>query len=179
MELFQHSSQKSARQGARESNVSASIVLRILKKAKFGVYIPRLVHQLSDDDPDQRLEFCGWAQEMVRRESECIDSIIWSDEVQYKLNGTVNRHNFVYWAEDILHSATEKAVNLSGVNVRCGLSSRRLIGPFRFEGIVTGENYLTMLDDFIVPVIRALYGNDNFYFQQDGATLHYHRDVGA
>jgi hypothetical protein len=36
-----------------------------------------------------------------------------------------------------------------------------------------------MLADSIFPAIRALYGNDNFYFQQDGAPPHYHRDVRA
>ncbi|UYV69624.1 hypothetical protein LAZ67_23000332 [Cordylochernes scorpioides] len=50
---------------------------------------------------------------------------------------------------------------------------------FRFEGTVTGINYLTMLADSIFPAIRALYGNDDFYFQLDGAPPHYHRDVRA
>nr|CAI5843587.1 unnamed protein product [Callosobruchus analis] len=36
-----------------------------------------------------------------------------------------------------------------------------------------------MLADSIFPAIRALYGNDDFYFQQDGAPPHYHRDVRA
>ena len=143
------------------------------------MYIPRLVQQLSDDDPDRRLEFCEWVQEMVRREPGFMGSIIWSDEAQFKLNGTVNRHNCVYWAEDNPHITVEKAVNLPGVNVWCGLSARGLIGPFRFEGTVTGETYRTMLADSIFPAIRALYGNDEFYFQQDGAPPHYHRDVRA
>nr|CAI5867087.1 unnamed protein product [Callosobruchus analis] len=87
-------------------------------------------------------------------------SIIWSDEAQFKLNGTVDRHNCVYWCEENPHITIEKAVNLPGVNVWCGLSSRGLIGPFRFEGTVTGINYLTMLADSIFPAIRALYGTD-------------------
>ncbi|KAI8780259.1 hypothetical protein BgiBS90_019453 [Biomphalaria glabrata] len=36
-----------------------------------------------------------------------------------------------------------------------------------------------MFADSIFPAIRALYGNDEFYFQQDGAPPHYHRDVRA
>ncbi|GFS52141.1 DUF4817 domain-containing protein [Nephila pilipes] len=116
---------------------------------------------------------------MVIREPGFMGSIIWSDEAQFKLNGTVNRHNCVYWCEENPHITIEKAVNLPGVNVWCGLSSRGLIGPFRFEGTVTGINYLTMLADSIFPAIRALYDNDDFYFQQDGAPPHYHRDVRA
>ncbi|KAI8792168.1 transposable element tc3 transposase [Biomphalaria glabrata] len=67
------------RQAARESDVSASSVLRILRKDKFHVYIPRLVQQLSDDDPDRRLEFCEWVQERVKREPGFVGGIIWSD----------------------------------------------------------------------------------------------------
>ncbi|UYV75878.1 hypothetical protein LAZ67_13001645 [Cordylochernes scorpioides] len=134
---------------------------------------------LNDDDPDRRLQFCEWIQEMVIREPGFMGSIIWSDEAQFKLNGTVNMHNCVYWCEENPHITIEKAVNLPGVNVWCGLSSRGLIGPFRFEGTVTGINYLTMLADSIFPAIRALYGNDDFYFQLDGAPPHYHRDVRA
>ncbi|GFQ87366.1 DUF4817 domain-containing protein [Trichonephila clavata] len=84
---------------------------------------------------------------MVIRKPGFMGSIIWSDEAQFKLNGTVNRHNCVYWGEENPHITIEKAVNLPGVNVWCGLSSRGLIGPFRFEGTVTGINYLTMLAD--------------------------------
>ncbi|KAI8788812.1 Protein of unknown function DUF4817, partial [Biomphalaria glabrata] len=79
LELFQRSPQNSSRQAARESDVSARSVLRILRKGKFRVYIPRLVQQLSDDDPDRRLEFCEWVQERVRREPGFMCGIIWSD----------------------------------------------------------------------------------------------------
>nr|CAI5859770.1 unnamed protein product [Callosobruchus analis] len=95
-----------------------------------------------------------------------MSSIIWSDEAQFKLNGTVNRHNYVYWCEENPHITIEKAVNLPGGNVWCGLSSKGLIGPFRFEGTVTGINYPTMLADSIFPAIRALYGMMIFIFNK-------------
>jgi hypothetical protein len=54
------------------------------------------------------------------------------------MNGTVNRHNCLYWAPVNPHVHVGKEVNLPGVNVWCGLSPRGLIGPFFFEGTVTG-----------------------------------------
>jgi hypothetical protein len=46
-----------------------------------------------------------------------------------------------------------------------------------FEGTVTGHVYLNMLRTFILPAIHQLYGNEPFYFQQDGAPPHHHPDV--
>jgi hypothetical protein len=59
------------------------------------------------------------------------------------------------------------------------LSSKGLIGPFSFEGNVTGESYLTLLDGSILPAICELYGNVRFYYQQAGIPPHYHRNVRA
>jgi len=36
-----------------------------------------------------------------------------------------------------------------------------------------------MLRTSILPAIRTLFGNGRFYFQQDGALPHFHRDVRA
>ena len=69
----------------------------------------------------------------------------------------------------------EKHVNLPGLTVWCGLSSRGVIAPF-FKGTVTGALYIDMLETSILPAIRELYGDESFY-QQDGAPAHYNRDV--
>ena len=108
-----------------------------------------------------------------------VETVVWSDEAQFKLNGTVNRHNCVYWCANNPHVFVQKAVNLPGINVWCGLSSRGLIGPFFFDGTVIGQVYLHMIRTYGLAAIRALYGNEEFYFQQDGAPPHYHRDVRA
>ena len=91
----------------------------------------------------------------------------------------MNRHNCVYWAPENLDVHVDKAVNLPGVNVWCGLSATGFMGPFFFEGTVTGEAYLEMLRSSILPAIRALYGNSEVFYQQDGERPHYHRDVRA
>ena len=91
---------------------------------KWKVYIPRLLHAINDDDPDSRMQFCEWFQQMVNEDEELVTNIVWSDEAQFKLNGTVNSHNCVYWAPENLHVHVGKAVNLPGVNVWCGLSAK-------------------------------------------------------
>jgi hypothetical protein len=114
---------------------------------------------MNEDDPDRRVQYCEWFQHNVQEDGEFVKKIVWSDEAQFRLNGTVNRHNCVYWAPGNPHIHVDKAVNLPGLNVWCGLSTRGLIGPFFFEGTVTGLAYLNMLRTSILPAIYALYEN--------------------
>ena len=142
LERFTTSPRKSATQCACDTVVSSTSVQRIMKAFKWKVYIPRLLHAINDNDPDHQMQFCEWFQQMVNKDEEFVTKIVWSGEAQFKLNGTVNRHNCVYWAPENLHVHFGKAVNLLGVNVWCGLSARGLIGPFFCEDTVTGEVYL-------------------------------------
>ena len=179
LEHFTRSPQKSTTQCARETEFSRTSKRRILKAAKWKCYTPRLMHAMNEDDPDRRIQYCEWFQHMVGEDEEFVKKIVWSDEAQFKLNGTVNRHNCVYWAPNNPRVHVDKAVNLPGVTVWCGLSSRGLIGPFFFEGSVNGQLYLEMLRTTILPAINVLYNNDEYFLQQDGAPAHYHRDVRA
>jgi hypothetical protein len=106
---FTHSPQKSPKQCARETGVSRSSEQRILKSAKWKVYIPRLLHAMNDDDPDHRVQYCEWFQHKVQEDGEFVGKIVWSDEAQFTLNGTVNRHNYVYWAAGNPHIHADKA----------------------------------------------------------------------
>jgi hypothetical protein len=93
---------------------------------------------MNEDDPDRRLEYCEWFEGMVHEDEEFVGKVIWSDEPQLKLNGTANHRNCVYWAPVNPYVHVGKDVNIQGVNVWFGLSSRGLIGPFFFGGTVTG-----------------------------------------
>jgi hypothetical protein len=45
---------------------------------------------------------------MMRDAEAFAGKFVWSDEAQFKLNGTVNRHNCVYWSSE---NPQEKHVN--------------------------------------------------------------------
>ena len=139
LERFTTSPRKSAVQCARETGVSRTSVRRILKAFKWKVYIPRLLHAINYDDPDRRMQFCEWIQQMVNEDEEFVTKIVWSDEAKFKFNGTVKCHNCVCWAPENVHVHVGKTINLPGMNVWCGLSASGLIVPFIFEGTVTGE----------------------------------------
>ncbi|XP_076368286.1 uncharacterized protein LOC143255849 [Tachypleus tridentatus] len=48
-----------------------------------------------------------------------------------------------------------------------------------FENTVTGLVYMNLLQESVMPHIREQFGDDDFYFQQDGAPPHYHHNVRA
>ena len=95
---------------------------------------------------------------MVGENEEFVGKMVWSDEARFKLNGTVNQHNCVYWPPENPHVHVEKEVNLLTLNVWCGMSVRGLIGPFFLEGTVTGHVHLDMLRTSILPAICTFFG---------------------
>jgi hypothetical protein len=72
----------------------------------------------------------------VSEDALFLGMIVWTDEAKFKLNGTMNRHNCVYWCSENLNVHADKAVNLPRISVWCGVSSRGVAGPFFFEGTV-------------------------------------------
>lgn len=170
----------STRQLAEVSGVSRTSVRRILKAHKFYPYKIQLLHELNEDDYDRRLQFVEEMSERCIGNPNFMYNICFSDECSFFLNGLVNRHNCRYWSDSNQHlfrqSHTQHPEKL---NVWAGILGNNLIGPFFFEGNLTGEMYLTLLQDNIVPRIREVIAEDNnlaqheVFFQQDGAPAHY------
>lgn len=106
--------------------------------------------------------------------ADILDKIVWSDEATFKLSGSVNRHNCVYWADENPHKVVEKQLNQPGVTVWGSISSCGVVGPVFFDRTVTGVNYLEALQRQVVPELQN--GPLDFgtlLFQQDGAPPHY------
>lgn len=71
---FTRSPKKSERQNVHETEVSRSSIRHILKSVKWKWYIPRLLHTMNEEDPDRRIEYYGWFNNMVIAEM-----IVWPD----------------------------------------------------------------------------------------------------
>jgi hypothetical protein len=97
LEQFTGSAQKPATRCARERAISRPSVQRTLKRAKWKVYIPHLLQAMNEDDPDRRVQFCDWSQHKAHEDMELVRKIAWPDEVTYKVNGRVTRHNCVHY----------------------------------------------------------------------------------
>lgn len=174
------------RQAALNFNCSHETVRKIWHKQKYHPYKVHLVHELSEDDFDRRLEFSENLQILCERDEMFARNILFSDEATFSLNGTVNRQNCRYWAEHNPHWMQEaRSQHPQKVNVWAGILKNRILGPFFFDGNLNGDIYLDFLQLELVPALVELYPDPNtpdspsneIWFQQDGAPPHYSRPV--
>ena len=112
-----------------------------------------LVQKLNDGDPDGRDEFWNWYLNECDLGDDFQDRILWTDEAQFKLNGSVNKHNYVYYSTENPNLVEEVPINSPGVTVWGGISS---FAPVFFEETVHQENYLNMLEDKVMPELASL-----------------------
>ena len=167
----------SLRRMSLELDASYSTVRKVVRECKFKPYIPRLRQELSEDDFDRRVEFCELFQEMMEDQPDLPELIIWSDEAKFHVNGSVNRHNSVYWCKENPGISIGKSVNSPGVMVWGAVHANGLVGPFFFDEQVTGNSYLAMLNDYFLPRFQNLEQNNHMFFMQDGAPAHFSRVV--
>ena len=168
------------RQIAADHGISQTSVIKILHAYKFHPYKMQLRHALNDNDPPQRLEFCTWAMEMIENDPTWSSNILFSDEALFYLNGKVNTQNYRYWADVNPHWMEGiKALNSPRLMVWCGIWGDVVVGPFFFEGTVTGAAYLAMLQGFLddwlddLPLLKRL----RTWFQQDEASALFYKPV--
>lgn len=86
---------------------------------------------------------------------------------------------FRYWSSSNPHWMQGlKEVKSDSVMVWAGIYNQEIVGPFFFDDTVTGESYLQMLGDFLVPELHSRgYEPDTIMFQQDGAPPHFKLEV--
>lgn len=163
---------------AETSGISSRSVARILKAHKFHPYKMKLIHELNDDDPDRRLQFCEQFMQLCNEDPTLSSRICFSDEATFFLSGTVNRHNCRYWSQTNKHvyrvAHTQKPQKL---NVWAGICGDKIIGPFFIEGNLTADSYLSLLQEHVGPAVMELFPETDIIFQQDGAPPHFALNV--
>lgn len=148
---------------------------RIVKhEIKFYPYKMHYRHELLPNDLHRRRNFCNW---FLQKPIGFEDMLIIGDEAAFHLNGRVNNHNVRHYAPR--NAAPEfnfdVGVSREKVSVWMGLcGSGDVIGPIFFEGNLTGNAYLNILDEQIIPELRRIHGNrmNRMWWIQDGAPCH-------
>ena len=89
----------------------------MLRDLGFNPYHIHLVHAMTDNDPDWKVDFCEIFRPNWAKYSSFSEKIILSDKSTFKLNGYVNQHNRAYWASANSYETIGKNVNSAGVTV--------------------------------------------------------------
>ena len=89
---------------------------------------------------------------------------------------TVNTQNIRFWSENRQEGFVfEKSIRREKLSLWAGVCGNGCaIGPFFYEGTLTGIKYREMFYDRIFPSIPEAYGNRrlDIWFMQDGAPAH-------
>ncbi|EFN81575.1 hypothetical protein EAI_17384, partial [Harpegnathos saltator] len=158
---FTENPHSSLRRTAQAQEIGTSSVRRILKSNKLHPYKMTLVHEINEDDPDRRLEFCEDMILRIDQDPDFLYNIVFSDEATFQLNGTCNRHNCRYWADENPHWMRESKTQYpQKLNVWAGIINNHLIGPFFIDGNLTAQRYENMLRNEIIPTIREIAGDN-------------------
>lgn len=167
------------RQLSQQVDVDRRSVQRILKDNKMHPYHIQLQQELHVDDYQSRLEFCVWAQNKIRVLRNFVHLILFGDEATFHRNGSVNRHNFHYYATENPHFVRYSTQNRWSLNVWGGVIGDNVIGPYFFEQRVTGEVYLDFLQNYLPGLFaeRAIEIPQEMWFLHDGAPVHHTRPI--
>jgi len=154
IEINPHISQ---RQISRELNISAKTVRRILRANSYHPYHISFHQTLSDNDKRLRIRFCRWAQEQIALDPTFFDHVMFSDEATFQNIRELNRHNCHYysrinphWVRHIDNQHRWK------INVWCGIIDGHIVGPYFFEGNVTGAEYLNLLQNELSEMLEDI-----------------------
>ena len=168
--------QVSVRRLSSRLGVSRMTVWRTFNRAGLHPYHFQRVQHLQDGDHAQRVEFCTWIADHPR----LCKNILFTDEAIFTRSGYYNSHNFHWWSEENPKKTVKRHFqHRFSVNVWCGVIDSCLIGPFVFEGRLTGEVYVNFLRNELPLLLEEvpLMHRRRMIYQQDGAPPHFSKQV--
>lgn len=172
---FLENPERSIPDAANYMNRSWGKIHNIKKKHHFHPYKFLPVQNLTDAHKIQRLQYC---QEMIgnlQNDRHFLNKIIFTDEATFTTAGMFNRKNKHYWA--IENPRKTQAVKIQGrrsLHVWCGMLADQVIGPVIFEGTLTGNRYLHLLQNEVENLLEniPIQQYNNLVWHQDGAPPH-------
>lgn len=163
---------------AQQLNLSQSSLQRILRKdLHLFPYKIQITQQLKPADKPRRLAYAKFVVNMAQTDRDFWQNIIMSDEAHFELSGKVNKQNCRIYGTSNPEAIEEQPHYQQKVTVWCGVSAKRIIGPYFYESAegatqtVNKERYVDMMRKYVMPQIRRN-NMQHYWFQQDGAPPH-------
>lgn len=153
---------------------SKSYIQKVIKKElKMKSYKLQLLHHMKEGDPQKRIIF---SDDLLQRGNGFINTIVFSDESTFNLNGKVFTHQARIWGIERPTTFLQyNDRNSPKLNVFCAMSRSKIYGPYFFKGEnVKADEYLRMLKYWLLPQLE-----NDIIFMQDGAPPHWACEVRA
>ena len=145
----------SSRQMENKSRISQRSVLRILHQHKFHPYRMSLHQDLYGNNFLKRVNFCNWIRKKMRTDVLFLSHVLFSYEANFANTENMNRHNMHYWAnKNPRWMRTVPSQHPWSVNYWCGIFGDRVIGPYFFEGRLTGLVYANFLQNVLPQLME-------------------------
>jgi len=101
-------------------------------------------------------------------ENDFIERFIFCNETTFHISGKVNIHDVHIRGTEQPPTQIEHQRDSPKVNVFCAVSHEKVHGQFFFtEAAVTGDSFLDMLENWLLPQLNTNYGD--CFLQRDGA----------
>jgi len=160
----------SIRKAASAVGVSPTLIRNILRDdLHLKPYKLHDWHKIEDADYEKRVVFAKW---FLSLPAEAKFFFVFSDEAYFYLSLPINKQNNRVWANKDPYEGVETPLHDEKVLVWCGISAKKIYGPFFFENHVNQHNYLDMLKTYFWQKHLDTADYKKYYFQQDGATPH-------
>jgi hypothetical protein len=152
-------------------------VWRTLKAEDMKPYKINIVYAMQPSDPIQQLQFVNVMLQKINTDTTFFDKMLWIDEAGFNLYVTGNKQNTIYLNIVNPYFFIERRMRSLQVNVWAGGWSGGIMGPFMFDGTVNARSHIKILQNEILPAIRAIQNNQNLWFMHDGAAPHFAHTV--
>ena len=152
-------------------DMSIGKIWKILRKdLNFKPYRPHTAQILSPANKASRLAASDFLLTFTLAQ---LERVLWSDEKWFVLHQAPNRKNDVVWGPEKTRNLVPcKKAHQAKVMAWVGIVNGRVLPVYWFEGSVTSNKYLTMLETMVWPAIRSRATRDQYWFMQDGASPH-------
>lgn len=175
LNYFNNHHEASIREASRDLNLNYSVIQRVLKSNKYHDYKFHNLQELSLRDCERREDFICQFLVSLDDNPNLFSHILWTDESHFVSHGLPNKKNTHYWSDENPYKIRQhQRQGHFGINVWCGIVGRHLVGPYFYEGALTGARYLDFLQNHLPLLLEhvPLQIRRNLWFQLDGAPCH-------
>jgi hypothetical protein len=180
LQRFEDNPSQSTRAIARIMRVPHMRVWEVLHDNLMRPYHRQKVQPLLPNDFGPRVQFCQWYIQRHNDDPHFRSCILFTDEASFTRDGILNFRNTHNWSYENPHAILPRGHQQRfSVNVWAGIIADRLIGPYMLPPRLTGNIYLTFLQEVLPDLLDdvPLAVMQRIMFQHDGAPAHFSRDV--